>query len=120
MPLVVDAHADWSALGVVGQCEEDVFLSAVPDEKAAQRSVPQHAVCVLHSQRAPVEATALELGRCVRDDLAVLLAAEGREMGQIHRGDGHRSRVWRWSSPPLKLLGLCAVRAQRELAPLQR
>lgn len=117
MPIVADAHADRPALGVVGQREEDVLLSAVADEEASQWSVPQHAVGVLHSQRAPVEAAALELGRCVCDDVAVLLAGEGGEVGQIRGGDGYlRTR----SFPTLKLLRLCAVRAESELVPGQR
>lgn len=88
MSTVGDAHADRPGLGVVGQCEEDVLLAAVADEEASQRSVPQHAMGVLHSQRAPVEAAALKLGRCVGDDVTVLLAGEGWEVGQIHAGDG--------------------------------
>lgn len=119
MPLVVDAHADRPALAVVGQREEDVFLTAVPDEEAAQRGVPQHAMGVLHSQGPPIEAAALELGRCVCDDLAVLLAGEGGEVGQVRRGDGHRPRVWSWSGATLKLLRLCAARAESDLVPSQ-
>lgn len=111
MPLVVDAHADWPAFGVVGQREENVFLPAVADEEAAQWSVPQHAMGVLHSQRAPVEGAALELGRCVCDDRTVLLAGEGGEVGQIHGRDGHQSGVGIWSDPALKLSRLCVVRA---------
>lgn len=86
--LVVNANTDRPALGVVGQREEDVFLTAVADEEASQRGVPQHAVCVLHSQRAPVEAAALELGRRVRDDLTVLLAGEGWKVSQVDGGEG--------------------------------
>lgn len=118
MPLVVDAHADRSALGVVGQREEDVFLPAVADEETAQRSVPQHAMGVLHSQRAPVEAAALELGRCVCDGQAVLLAGEGGEVGQVQ--DGNRSLGRLWSDPALELLRLGEARAQGELVPGRR
>lgn len=75
---------------MVGQREEDVFLTAITDEEAAQRGVPKHAVSVLHSQRTPVEAAALELGCCVCDDSAVLLAGERRKVSQI---DGGRSTV---------------------------
>lgn len=105
MPLVVDAHADRTALGVIGQREEHVLLPAVSDEEAAQRSVPQHAMGVLHSQRTPVEAAAFELGCCVCDDLAVLLAGEGGKVGEIDRG--HPPRVWLWGGSLLKLLRLC-------------
>lgn len=89
---VVDAHADRPTFGVVGQREEDVFLSAVSNEEAAQRGVLQHAVGVLHSQRPPVEAAALELGGRLCDDVAVLLGGESWEVSQIH-GAG-RSQVW--------------------------
>lgn len=104
LALVVDANADRPALGVVGQREEDVLLPAVADEEASQRSVPQHPMGVLHSQRTPVEAAVLELGRCVCDDAAVLLAAEGGEVGQIQAADDHRSRVGIWSGATLMLL----------------
>lgn len=93
MPLVLDAHADRPALGVVGQREEDVLLPTVADEEASQRSVPQHAVGVLHSQRTPVEAAALELRRRVGDDLTVLLAGESPEVSQIHGRDCSRVRA---------------------------
>lgn len=93
MPLVVDAHADRTALGVIGQSEEHVLLPAVSDEEAAQRSVPQHAVGVLHYQRSPVEAAALELGCCFRDDLAVLLAGEDGKVGEIDGGHPPRVRL---------------------------
>lgn len=105
---------------MVGQREEDVFLPAVADEEAAQRSVPQHAVGVLHSQGAPVEGAALELGRCVGDDLAVLLAGEGGEVGEVHGGDGRRPRVGILSGATLKLLRLCAAGAESEFGPSQR
>lgn len=105
---------------MVGQREEDVLLAAVPDEEASQRSVPQHAMGVLHSQRAPVEAAALELGRCVGDDVAVLLAGEGWEVGQIHAGDRRRSGVRIRRGPTPKLLRLCANSAVGELTPGQR
>lgn len=85
MLIVGDAHADWPTLGVVGQREEDVLLPAVADEEASQRSVPQHVMGVLHSQGTPVEAAALKLGRCVCDDVAVLLGGEGGEMRQVYR-----------------------------------
>lgn len=120
LALVVDAHADRPAPGVVGQREEDVVLPAVADEEASQRSVPQHAMGVLHSQRTPVEAAALELGRCVGDDVAVLLAGEGGEVGQIRAADDHRSRVGIWSGAVLELLRLCALRSEGELLPGQR
>lgn len=120
LALVLDAHADRPALGVVGQREEDVLLPAVADEEASQRSFPEHAMGVLHCQRTPVEAAALELGRCVSDDIAVLLAGEGGEVGQIRAADHHRSWVGIWSGAVLELLGLGALRANGELAPGQR
>ncbi|KAG7239502.1 hypothetical protein INR49_028973 [Caranx melampygus] len=84
--LLVDAHADRTALGVIGQSEEHVLLPAVADEEASQRSVPQHSVGVLHSQWSPVEPAALELGCCVRDNLAVLLAGKDRKDGNEWSG----------------------------------
>lgn len=81
LPLVVDAHAHRSFFVVIGQGEEDVLLPAVADKEAAQRSVAEHAMGLLHSQRAPVEAAALKLGSCVGDYVAVLLGGEGWEMG---------------------------------------
>lgn len=120
MLLVVDAHADWPALAVVGQREEDVFLPAVADEEAAKRSVLQHPMGVLHSQRTPVEGAALELGSCVCDDLAVFLAGEGGEVGQIHRADRRRPRVLIWRCPTLELLRLREARAESDLVPSQR
>jgi len=90
LALVVDAHADRAALAVVGQREEDVLLPAVADEVAARRGEAQHAVSLLHPQGAPVEGAALQLGRRVRDDLAVLLAGEGGEVG---RGGGRGPRL---------------------------
>lgn len=110
---VGDAHAHRPALGVVGQREEDVLLPAVADKEASQGSVPQHAMRVLHSQRTPVEAAALELGRCVGDDVAVLLAGEGGEVGQVHGGVGRRSGAPVWRGPALKLLRLDLVPGQR-------
>lgn len=103
-----------------GQREENVLLPAVADEEASQRSVPQHAMGVLHSQGAPVEAAALELGCCGCDDVAVLLGGEGGEMGQVHRWNGHRSRVRIRKGVLLKPLRLCAVRTESELVPSQR
>lgn len=87
MPFVVDADADRAGLGVVGKREEDVFLAAVADQEAAQRSFPQHAVGVLNSEGTPVEAAALELGGGFRDDFAVLLAGEGSEVGPVDERD---------------------------------
>lgn len=78
--LVVDAHTDGSFPVVIGQGEKDVLLPAVTDKVAAQRGAAEHAVGLLHSQRAPVEAAALKLGGCVSDDVAVLLGGERWEM----------------------------------------
>lgn len=103
LPLVVDAHADRSVLCVVGQREEDVLLTAVADEEAAQWCVLQHAVGVLHSQWAPVEAAALELGDCVYDDVAVFLGGERTKVSQVHGTDRRRSHAWIWIGSMLKL-----------------
>jgi len=78
---VHDAHADGARLRAVRQSEEHVLLPAVPHQVAAQRCIPQHAVGLLHAQRAPVEAAALQLRGGVRDDAEVLLRGEGREVG---------------------------------------
>lgn len=88
MLLVVDADADRAVLVVVGKREEDVFLSAVTDQEASQRSFPQHPVSVFHSEGAPVKTAELKLGRCVRDDLAVLLGGEGAEVSPVAGLDG--------------------------------
>lgn len=95
---VYDANAHRAALGVVGQCEEDVLLPAVADEEASKRRLPQHAVGVLYTERAPVETTAFEFRCCGRDDIAVFLAGEGGEVGplwQLCQGwSGFESREW--------------------------
>lgn len=80
---VYDANAHRAALGVVGQCEEDVLLPAVADEEASKRRLPQHTVGVLYTERAPVETTAFEFRCCGRDDIAVFLAGEGGEVGPL-------------------------------------
>lgn len=80
---VYHANAHGATLGVVGQREEDVLLPAVAYEEAAKWRLPQHAVGVLHPQRAPVEAAAFELCCCGRNDIAVFLAGEGGEVGQL-------------------------------------
>lgn len=108
MLFVVYAHVDRSTLGVVGQSEEDVFLPTVADEEAAQWSVPQHAMSVLHSQRTPVEAAALKLGGGVCDDLTVLFTGEDAKVGRIHRE--HRPGTGLDRGPLLKLLKLCVER----------
>lgn len=102
--LVLDAHADRPAFGVVGQGEEDVFLLAVANEVAAQWRVFEHGVGLLHAEGTPVEAAAFQLGGGLRDDVAVLLAGEKREVGEVHArdgstrriGNGDRIRDWIW------------------------
>lgn len=116
MLLVVDAHADRPTFGVVGQREEDVFLSAVSNEEAAQRGVLQHAVGVLHSQGPPVEAAALELGGRLCDDVAVLLGGESWEVGEIH-GAG-RPQVW--AGLTQRLLGLSSSRRRQSQGDRRR
>lgn len=81
--LVVNANADRPALGVVGQREEHVLLPAVTNQEASQGSVLQHAVGVLHSQRAPVKAAALEFGRSISDGVTVLSRGEGTKVSQV-------------------------------------
>lgn len=95
MLLVFDAHADRAALGVVGQGEEDVLLPAVADEEAAQRRIFEHGMSLLHAQRSPVEATALQLGDRVRDDVTVLFAGEHGEVSEVHTGYRSLDRSWR-------------------------
>lgn len=110
LPLEVDAHADRPASGVVGQREEDVFLPAVTDEEAAQRGVLQHAVSVLHSQRPPVEAAALELGGGLGDDVAVLLGGESWEVGQVDGAGRAGPQVLVGLTPELLGLGSSCLR----------
>lgn len=104
--LVVDANADRPVPGVVGQREEDVLLPAVADEEAAQRRLPQHTVGVLHSERTPVEPAALELGRRICNDVTVLLAGEGGEVGEVHAGNGDGPLGGIWGHSLLKAIQL--------------